>query len=93
MKPHYPKLSLDEYDVFTQIEQIADLELVFTGQEVEHADQTHCMHPSVSSPAFVFAQNRANVSIHIRTKLCGCSVAQEMTCGGEDCSTNIYGHY
>lgn len=50
------------------------LKLLFTGQEVEHTDQIHCMHPSVSSPAFVFAQNRANVSIHIGTKLCGCSV-------------------
>uniref|UniRef100_K1QW54 Uncharacterized protein n=1 Tax=Magallana gigas TaxID=29159 RepID=K1QW54_MAGGI len=34
-------------------------------QEVEHADQTHCMHPSVSSPAFVFAQNRANIETAI----------------------------
>nr|XP_022335054.1 oxysterol-binding protein-related protein 8-like isoform X4 [Crassostrea virginica] len=30
------------------------------GQDTEHVDQPHCMHPSVSSPAFVFSQNRAN---------------------------------
>lgn len=60
-----------------QIKQNADLELLFTGQEVEHADQIHCMHPSVSSPAFVFAQNRANVSINIHTKLCGCCVQRD----------------
>ncbi|XP_048731335.2 oxysterol-binding protein-related protein 8-like isoform X2 [Ostrea edulis] len=30
------------------------------GQDSEHGDHSHCLHSSVSSPAFVFGQNRAN---------------------------------
>ncbi|XP_011413025.3 oxysterol-binding protein-related protein 8 isoform X5 [Magallana gigas] len=57
------KMPLNDYYVLMQdrLPRTYTMEILHNdSQEVEHADQTHCMHPSVSSPAFVFAQNRAN---------------------------------